>query len=128
MVGRWGMSPAIGFVSVLPAEARGPYGASETSESTQQVVDEQVRKLIDLAHDDVTELISGHRDQLTNLAQALLKEETLDENDAYAAAGIAGHTVKLEEAEDEPEPIQAVPPPTPTPVRSGIRRPRIRSA
>src|ERR1700686_3072487 len=33
MVGRWGMSEAIGFVPVLPADGRGPFitGAGETS-------------------------------------------------------------------------------------------------
>ncbi len=90
MVGRWGMSDAIGFVTVISAEARGPYitGASETSEATQQVVDEQVRELIDTAHHDVTAIVSGHRDQLDRLAHALLRHETLDESDAYAAAGM----------------------------------------
>jgi cell division protease FtsH len=92
MVGRWGMSEAIGFVTVIPAEARGPFitGAGETSEATQQVIDEQVRQLIDTAHQDVTAVIGAHRAQLEALAQALLKDETLDESDAYAAAGMPG--------------------------------------
>lgn len=90
MVGRWGMSEAIGFVTVIPAEARGPFitGSGETSEATQQVVDEQVRELIDTAHQDVTAVLAAHRDQLEALAHALLKDETLDESDAYAAAGM----------------------------------------
>jgi cell division protease FtsH len=90
MVGRWGMSEAIGFVTVIPAEARGPFitGAGETSEATQQVIDEQVRRLIDTAHQSVTALVDAHRDQLEALTQALLKDETLDESDAYAAAGM----------------------------------------
>ena len=90
MIGRWGMSEAIGFVTVIPAEARGPFltGAGETSEATQRVVDEQVRELIDTAHEDVTALIGAHRDQLETLARALLADETLDESDAYAAAGM----------------------------------------
>jgi cell division protease FtsH len=90
MVGRWGMSDAIGFVIAIPAEARGPFisGSGETSEATQQVVDEQVRELIDRAHQDVTAVVTAHRDQLEALAEALLKDETLDESDAYAAAGM----------------------------------------
>jgi cell division protease FtsH len=87
MVGRWGMSDAIGFVTVLPAEARGPFmGGAETSEATQRVIDEEVRQLIDSAHHDVTTLLTAHRDQLETLTRALLKDETLDELDAYAAA------------------------------------------
>jgi cell division protease FtsH len=90
MVGRWGMTEAIGFVTVIPAEARGPFitGSSETSEATQQVVDEQVRELIDTAHKDVTAVMTAHREQLDALAQALLQDETLDESEAYAAAGM----------------------------------------
>jgi cell division protease FtsH len=95
MVGRWGMSEAIGFVTVVPAEARGPFitGSGETSEATQQVVDEQGRDLVDTAHQDVTAVVAAHRDQLEALAQALLKDETLDESDAYAAPGIPGRPV-----------------------------------
>jgi cell division protease FtsH len=89
MVGRWGMNEAIGFVTVIPTEARGPFMAEhETSEATQQVIDDQVRKLIDTAHVAVTELITAHRDQLETLARALMKSETLDKADAYAAAGL----------------------------------------
>ncbi|WP_249010415.1 ATP-dependent zinc metalloprotease FtsH [Conexibacter sp. DBS9H8] len=94
MVGRWGMSEAIGFVSVISAEARGPFisGQGETSEATQQVVDEQVRLLIDSAHREVSALIGAHRVQLESLARALLQDETLDESDAYSAAGMPGRS------------------------------------
>jgi cell division protease FtsH len=93
MVGRWGMSEAVGPVAVLPADGEGPFlpGASATSESTQRLVDEEVRRLIDGAHQEVTSLLSEHRDQLERLAQALLKAETLDGLDAYAAAGLPAH-------------------------------------
>ena len=41
------------------------------------------------AHEDVVELLRDHRDKLDALAEALLEHETLDQPDAYAAAGIA---------------------------------------
>jgi ATP-dependent Zn protease len=46
------MSDAIGLVAVLPADGRGPplLGTSETSEATQQLVDDEVRRLIDAAY------------------------------------------------------------------------------
>jgi cell division protease FtsH len=93
MVGRWGMSDAIGPVAVLPADGQGPLlpGISETAESTQDLVDEEVRKLVENAHEEVTRLLAEHRDQLESLAQALLKAETLDGKDAYAAAGVPAH-------------------------------------
>ncbi len=88
MVGRWGMSEAIGFVRVLPAEGRGAFldGSRESSEATQRVLDEEVRHLIDSAHRDVTSALTQQRDRLETLARALLERETLDEPDAYAAA------------------------------------------
>jgi cell division protease FtsH len=91
MVGRWGMSDAIGLVAVLPADGLGPLlpGASETGQATQQLVDEEVRGLIDAAHRNVTDLLAAHREQLDNLAIALLSDETLDGVDAYRAAGLA---------------------------------------
>ena len=48
-----------------------------------------MRKLVAAAHDDVTRLLTEHRDQLDRLAAALLEHETLDQGAAYAAAGIA---------------------------------------
>ncbi|HTA05740.1 MAG TPA: ATP-dependent zinc metalloprotease FtsH, partial [Solirubrobacteraceae bacterium] len=90
MVGRWGMSDAVGPIAVLPADGQGPLlpGASETSQETQRLVDEEVRRLVDSSHEEVTRILSEHRDQLESLAQALLKAETLDSLDAYAAAGV----------------------------------------
>ena len=99
MVGRWGMSTAIGPIAVLPAEGEGMFlpGATETSQETQQLVDEEVRRLVEGAHQEVTQLLGEHREQLEALTQALLKEETLDAVDAYAAAGVPAH-------EREPDP------------------------
>jgi len=93
MVGRWGMSDAVGPLAVLPAEGEGPFlpGSSATSESTQRLLDEEVRRLVEGAHEEVTRLLADHRDQLESLAQALLKAETLDAIDAYAAAGVPMH-------------------------------------
>ena len=88
MVGRWGMSDAIGFVNVLPEGGRGVsfMASGDTSEETQRVLDTEVRELIETAHRDVTAALTEHRSRLETLAHALLKEETLDELDAYAAA------------------------------------------
>ena len=99
MVGRWGMSDAVGPITVLPSDGQGPLlpGASETSQETQRIVDEEVRRLVEAAHGEVTRLLSEHRDQLESLAQALLKAETLDALDAYNAAGVPAHTLESEE-------------------------------
>jgi cell division protease FtsH len=93
MVGRWGMSEAVGPIAVLPADGQGPFlpGISETSQDTQRLIDEEVHRLVESAHEEVTRLLVEHRDQLESLAQALLKAETLDAQDAYAAAGVPAH-------------------------------------
>jgi cell division protease FtsH len=93
MVGRWGMSEAIGPIAVLPADGQGWFlpGVSETSEATQRLLDEEVRRLVEGAHEEVTRLLNQHRDQLESLTRALLKAETLDALDAYAAAGVPAH-------------------------------------
>jgi cell division protease FtsH len=98
MVGRWGMSDAIGFVRVLPSDGRGSFfgGSGESSEATQHVLDEEVRRLIDTAHLDVTAALTQHRQRLETLAQALLKTETLDELDAYAAAQMPPRATRAE--------------------------------
>jgi cell division protease FtsH len=89
-VGRWGMSPTIGAVTVLPTDGRGPLlpGAAEVSEETQRLIDEEVRKLVAALHEEVTALLKENRSRLDSLAKALLEHETLDQPDAYAAAGI----------------------------------------
>ena len=95
MVGRWGMSPAIGPVAVLPADGDGPLlpGVSQTSEDTQKMVDAEVRRLADEAHADATDLLRRERSRLDALTKALLEAETLDEEAAYAAAGVPHVTV-----------------------------------
>ncbi len=97
MVGRWGMSDKLGPVTVLPSNGDGPLlpGASETSPQTQYLIDEEVRRLVDEAHDEVTRVLTEHRDQLESLARALLEAETLDAPDAYKAAGVEMRPVEL---------------------------------
>jgi cell division protease FtsH len=90
MVGRWGMSEAVGPLAVIPTDGRGPFfpGGSEVSEHTQRLIDEEIRRIVDEAHDEVVTLLQQNRNRLDSLAQALLKHETLDEDEAYAAAGV----------------------------------------
>ena len=90
MVGRWGMSDVLGPISVIPRDGSGPFlpGAAEVSPETQKLVDEEVRRIVAEAHDEVVTLLTENRARLDALASALLEHETLDEDDAYAAAGV----------------------------------------
>src|SRR5207244_11102000 len=90
MVGRWGMSSAIGPVAVIPRDGMGPLlpGAAEVSPATQKLVDDEVRCIVDELHQQVVALLQENRSKLDSLATALLENETLDEEAVYAAAGV----------------------------------------
>jgi cell division protease FtsH len=90
MVGRWGMSDAVGPIAVIPRDGQGPLlpGVAEVSPDTQKLVDEEVRRIVDESHREVVALLSANRSRLDSLVAGLLEHETLDEDDAYAAAGV----------------------------------------
>jgi cell division protease FtsH len=88
MVGRWGMSDAIGLVSVLPPDGEQVFpGADGTSEATRELIDREIRRIVDQCYDRAVDQLRDHRDRLDSLARALLQHETLDEGEAYEAAG-----------------------------------------
>jgi cell division protease FtsH len=94
MVGLWGMSDTIGPLAVVPDEPEAAMlpGGREVSEATAQLIDEEVRRIVDDAHDEVARLLADNRDKLDALAEALLERETLDEHEAQEAAGITAAT------------------------------------
>jgi cell division protease FtsH len=89
MVGLWGMSEAIGPLAVVPEEDQQTLlGGGEVSPETTKAVDDEVRRLVLDALDEVRDLLAEHRDELDLLAGALLAHETLDTDEAYEAAGL----------------------------------------
>jgi cell division protease FtsH len=90
MVGRWGMSEELGPISVIPRDGSRPFlpGVAEVSPETQKLLDDEVRRIVAEAHAEVVTLLTENRARLDALASALLEHETLDEDDAYAAAGV----------------------------------------
>jgi len=90
MVGRWGMSDAIGPIAVTDGRMGGPFlpGVDEVSENTQHLIDEEVRRIVDDAEHDVVLLLERERARLDALARALVERETLDQPAAYEIAGV----------------------------------------
>jgi len=90
MVERWGMSEKVGFLTVAPQDGQSPLlpGAEPVSEATQELIDAEVRGIVDDEQEATQELLAANRERLDALVDALLERETLDETDAYAAAGI----------------------------------------
>jgi len=90
MVGRWGMSDAVGPLSVLPRPGdEHPFGVDGVAPATRELVDAEIRRLVEDCDRQAVDTLRSHRANLGALARALLEQETLDEDDAYRAAGIA---------------------------------------
>ena len=90
MVGRWGMSDTVGPIAVTDGRQDGVLlpGTMPASEPTQELVDKEVRRIVEEAEDEVIELLQQERDRLEALATALLERETLDQPEAYEVAGV----------------------------------------
>ena len=93
MVERWGMSEKVGFLAVAAQDGQSMLlpGAEPVSEATQELIDAEVRRIVDEEQDATERLLARNRERLDSLADALLERETLDQADAYAAAGIDRH-------------------------------------
>ena len=115
MVGRWGMSEAIGPVSVLPPPGQeSPFGLDGVAPDTKRLLDQEVRRIVEDCYAESLATLRRHRDQLDRLAHVLLERETLDEDDAYAAAGIPRESAPGAVARGETpgtEPAPGMPPP-----------------
>ena len=63
MVGRWGMSDAIGPIAVTDGRQDGALlpGASPASEPTQELVDQEVRRIVDESEHEVVDLLTRER-------------------------------------------------------------------
>ncbi len=84
MVLDWGMSDKLGFVHYAGDEsASGLMGliGKEYSDATAEVIDAEIHRIIDEATFAAAELIETHREKLEALAQALLKYETLSDDE-----------------------------------------------
>jgi cell division protease FtsH len=99
MVARWGMSEEIGPMAVADGPQDGLLlpGASPASPATLERVDEEARRIIEEAEEEVIALLERERHRLDALAQALLERETLDQADAYRLVGAEAPKLDAEE-------------------------------
>ncbi|MBK3563540.1 MULTISPECIES: ATP-dependent zinc metalloprotease FtsH [unclassified Streptomyces] len=87
MVARWGMSERVGRLSALPNDAQQAYGLA-AAPGTLDVIDHEMRRIVDECYDEACRKLRDHRGQLDSLAEALLENETLEETEAYRIAGV----------------------------------------
>jgi cell division protease FtsH len=83
MVTRFGMSDAVGLIAVGDAEQEIFLGRElvqrrEISDHTAALVDTEIKRILDEAHDRAREVIEDNKDLLEAIARALLDRETLD--------------------------------------------------
>jgi cell division protease FtsH len=90
MVARWGMSEVLGPLAIADGPQDGFLlpGSTPASPATLERVDEETRRIVEEAENEVTVLLERERGRLDALARALLEQETLDQADAYRIAGV----------------------------------------
>jgi len=84
MILTWGMGREIGPINYGPNPVRETYYPSMTpdySQKTAELIDKEVKTLIDEAYSKAFELIETNKDKTEAIAKALLKYETLDADD-----------------------------------------------
>jgi cell division protease FtsH len=59
------------------------------SEATSELIDAEVRRIVEECHREADRLLALHRDQLKALAQALLKAESLNEKEILEVTGLS---------------------------------------
>ncbi|MHC5704216.1 MULTISPECIES: ATP-dependent zinc metalloprotease FtsH [Streptomyces] len=87
MVGRWGMSERVGRFTAVSGDGQEPYGLT-AAPATLDAVDHEMRRIAEECYESACRQLRENRDRLDALAEALLAAETLDEEEAYRAAGI----------------------------------------
>lgn len=92
MVTKYGMTSAIGTVALEKQSQSYDYSQAPVySEETAAKIDQEIKRIINEAHEEARKIISEHKEQVTIIAEALLKYETLDEREILSLY----HTGKL---------------------------------
>jgi len=98
MVIRWGMSPKIGPLAFNDDPSANGLGNRPYSEATARDIDTEVKRIADESLVDATRLLTEHRAQLDALAAALLKDDSLGEDQILAVTGIKPTQVAASQA------------------------------
>jgi cell division protease FtsH len=122
MVMEYGMSDVVGLMAVGEREQEVFLGREfgsrrETSERTAELVDEEVKRLLDEAYATALRLLNENNDLMERIAQALLERETIDRDDLDLLA------------KDQPLPPRpTLPPSAPPAVPVGREAPALRGS
>src|SRR5205085_9732768 len=86
MVTVYGMNDKVGNVSFYDPAAENSF-TKPYSEETSKLIDQEVRKLIDVAYEKTKELLTEKKDKVEKLAEALLVREVLFQSDVEQLIG-----------------------------------------
>ncbi|MCP4708959.1 MAG: ATP-dependent zinc metalloprotease FtsH [Planctomycetes bacterium] len=82
MIMEWGMSESLGFVHYGNENGIPGFvdfgGAREFSDKTADLIDSEIKQLMDQNYKEVKNILEKHRDQMEAMKDALMKYETLD--------------------------------------------------
>lgn len=85
MVCEWGMSDKLGAVAYNDNSGDGSYmgmgGEKKYSEETAKAIDDEVRRILDEAHEVAVKIITEKKKQVEIMTQMLIEFETLDDTD-----------------------------------------------
>jgi cell division protease FtsH len=95
----YGLNDKIGNISYYDSSGQSDYAFSKPySESTAQVIDEEISKIIEEAYAKAKEILLENKEELTKLAEALLEKEVIFKEDLEV---IFGKRQSSEEDEEE---------------------------
>ena len=108
MVCVFGMSDAVGLTRCVHHPAS-PFLADgemqrDCSEQTAELIDAEVKRLLDTGYADAKRILTEHRDQLDLVTEELIKRESLDAAAFYGLIGMPVPSAK-EHSADQPPPI-----------------------
>ena len=96
MITEWGMNDKLGFIAYTDSESANAAWldlprAKEYSETTAEIIDQEVRRMIDAAYHEAGRILRENADKLKRIAEALIKYETISGEDVNAL--IRGETL-----------------------------------
>ena len=108
MVTQWGMSDKLGPLQYEEQQGETFLGYSQTqrqnmSNETAQLIDSEIKKLVEDAYGRATQILTDHRERLVLLAEALLEYETLTGDEILALIDRGERPDRADRDRDKPQ-------------------------
>ena len=104
MVAYYGMSPKVGNISYYDATGSRDMFTKPFSEQTAQIIDEEVRRIVDEVVVMTREIINAERENIERIADILLEKETIFSEDIEAVLGKSAQQI-VKDAEASAQPL-----------------------